>query len=150
VARTREQLQEDLKYPPKGVTREQWEEAKKANRDPEKFVPVIVFGFEGIKNRVDMQVCCGQGMLGLGVRCVRARCMLSNPLPALLLTFQNYMEKTYEMRVRGDMDKVAYCGKACGERASIAVQLHAARALCPADSHCSCLPYVSSFFAISP
>lgn len=108
MARTREQLQEDLKYPPKGVTREQWEEAKKANRDPEKFVPVIVFGFEGIKNRVDMQVCKSQGMLGCGLQC--ARCMSYNLPLALFVSFQNYMEKTYEMRVRGDMDKVAYCG----------------------------------------
>ncbi len=56
VAPNKEQLQENLRVAPRGVPPETWEEAKKANPDPNKYMPVVVFGFDGLKRRVDIQV----------------------------------------------------------------------------------------------
>ena len=139
MARTKEQLQDDLKHPPKGVPREQWEEAKKANRDPEKFVPVIVFGFEGIKNRVDMQV-CGPWPVVPAPRAKRPRARSAprrdgRALTPSLAFRQNYMEKTYEMRVRGDMDKVRGGG---GQWAACGAAVRACQVAFRFDAHAAC------------
>lgn len=56
VAPTKEQLEENLRAVPKGVPPETWEEARKANPDPEKYMPVVIFGFDDLKRRMDIQV----------------------------------------------------------------------------------------------
>eukprot|EP00050_Salpingoeca_kvevrii_P022604 m.128851 g.128851 ORF g.128851 m.128851 type:complete len:629 (+) comp9760_c0_seq6:346-2232(+) len=55
VALSKEKISEYLKSPPEGVDSTLWEQGKQANRDPTKFFPTVLFGFNGLKQRVDIQ-----------------------------------------------------------------------------------------------
>ncbi|EGD78297.1 hypothetical protein PTSG_09363 [Salpingoeca rosetta] len=55
VSQTRERMEATLRHPPKGIPESMWKDARRSNPDPTQFVPVPIFGFEGLKRRADIQ-----------------------------------------------------------------------------------------------
>eukprot|EP00053_Salpingoeca_punica_P014263 m.129580 g.129580 ORF g.129580 m.129580 type:complete len:641 (-) comp16409_c0_seq1:242-2164(-) len=55
VALSKETLRDYLQTPPEGINDALWEEGKRNNRDPSKLFPTALFGFSGLKRRVEMQ-----------------------------------------------------------------------------------------------
>lgn len=55
MAVSKERLAEYLAKPPTGIDPLMWEQAKRANPDPSRFVPWPLFGFVGLKERVEQQ-----------------------------------------------------------------------------------------------